>query len=335
MESTALNSRSSCGATTRTLESISVVIPCHNEEQALPLLFSRLTPILEGCGAPFEIILIDDGSTDHTWELLVEAQRSNPSLKIIRLSRNFGHQIALSAGIDQARGTVTILMDADLQDPPELIPQMIAVWREGSDVVYGQRDDRESDSLPKRFFAYWFYRIMNRLSATKVPPDTGDFRLLDRRAINALRSLRENQRFIRGMVSWIGYKQTPIKYRRPPRAAGYSKYPFRRSLLLAIDAITSFSHLPLRMAVVLGLAISAFAFLYIVVVIGLKIAGINFRGYTSIMATMLLLGGVQLIVLGTLGEYIGRIFEQTKSRPLYLIDAVHGEPQLAKDNGQD
>jgi dolichol-phosphate mannosyltransferase len=221
---------------------------------------------------------------------------------------------------------VVVILDADLQDPPELIPQMIADWRDGYDVVYGQRRTRAGESATKKFFAFAFYRIFEKVAGLKVPRDTGDFRLMDRRAVDALQSLRERHRFVRGMVSWIGYHQKALLYDRPERFAGTTKYPFRKSLFLAIDAITSFTYAPLRIASYLGVATSALAFGYILVVLALKVLGINFPGYTSIMASILLLGGVQLTVLGILGEYVGRIFEQGQQRPLYLVDQIHGEP---------
>jgi len=208
---------------------------------------------------------------------------------------------------------------------------MIEKWREGYDVVYGQRRQRRGESIPKRFFAHAFYRVFHRITGFEIPRDTGDFRLMDRRAVGALQSLRERHRFIRGMVSWIGFHQTPIVYDRPERFAGVTKYPFRKSLFLAIDAITAFSYAPLRFASYLGVSLSVMSFVYIFVVVALKFLDINFPGYTSIMASVLLLGGVQLVVLGLIGEYVGRIFEQGQSRPLYFIDQIHGEPLSSDD----
>jgi dolichol-phosphate mannosyltransferase len=272
------------------------------------------------------VVLIDDGSRDNTWPLICKYSQEDTFVKAVRLARNFGHQTAITCGLDQTRGEVVVILDADLQDPPELIPEMIEAWKDGYDVVYGQRKKRAGESVSKKFFAFAFYRIFEKVAGLTVPRDTGDFRLMDRRAVDALQSLRERHRFVRGMVSWIGYHQRAIQYDRPERFAGVTKYPFRKSLFLAIDAITSFTYAPLRIASYLGLATSMFAFLYIGVVIILKICGISFPGYTSIMAAILLLGGVQLSVLGILGEYIGRIFEQGQQRPLYLVDQVQGEP---------
>ena len=308
-------------------DSISVVIPCYNEQEVLPKLHARLLTALAGCGVPnCEVVLVDDGSKDRTWEILCEMQLADPRFKVIRLSRNFGHQLALTAGLDQCRGDVVLIIDADLQDPPELVNEMLAKWQEGYDVIYGQRVSREGETWSKKFFAYSFYRVISSITGVYIPVDTGDFRLMDRKAVDALLALRERHRFVRGMVSWIGFHQTPVMYERKERAAGETKYPFRKSFKLACDAITSFSYLPLRIASYLGFAVSMFAFLYIFVVIALKLLGINYEGYTSLMASILLLGGVQLMVLGIIGEYVGRIFEQSQGRPLYLIGELRGEP---------
>lgn len=305
---------------------LSIVIPCYNEEDVVDELMRRLKASLSAIKIPFEVVLVDDGSKDRTWELLKQHRQTFSELKIIRLSRNRGHQIALTCGLDQARGEVVIIMDADLQDPPELILPMIELWKQGFDVVYGQRRQREGETISKKLFAHAFYRMFHRITGFEIPPDTGDFRLMDYRAVAALQSLRERHRFIRGMVSWIGFHQAPLVYDRPQRFAGVTKYPFRKSLFLAIDAITSFSYAPLRLASYLGVMLSLLSFAYLLLVIGLKLMGINIPGYTSIMASVLLLGGVQLVVLGMIGEYVGRIFEQGQMRPLYLIDAIQGEP---------
>jgi len=306
--------------------SVSVVIPCYNEEEVLPELYRRVTLVLSNVGRPYEVIFVDDGSNDRTWPMLLEYQAKDPHLKAIRLSRNHGHQLAMTCGMDQARGEVVLIMDADLQDPPELLPEMLAKWRAGYDVIYGKRIQRHGESIFKRGFAFLFYRVFKRLTGFELPSDTGDFRLLDRRAVDAFNALRERHRFIRGMVSWVGYNQTPVYYERPERFAGVTKYPFRKSFFLAIDAITSFSYAPLRLASYLGVLFSVLAFVYIALILWLKFIGRNLPGYTSLMGAVLLLGGVQLIVLGIMGEYIGRIFEQGQRRPLYLIDQIKGEP---------
>lgn len=305
---------------------MSLVIPCYNEEDVLPELRRRLKELVSKYSFPIEVVLIDDGSKDNTWPMINSYAQEDGYIKAVRLARNFGHQTAITCGLDQTRGEAVVILDADLQDPPELIPEMLQEWRDGYDVVYGQRRKRVGESTSKKFFAFAFYRIFEKIAGLKVPRDTGDFRLMDRRAVEALQSLRERHRFVRGMVSWIGYHQKAVQYDRPERFAGVTKYPFRKSLFLAIDAITSFTYAPLRLASYLGLATSALAFLYILVVVALKLVGISFPGYTSIMAAILLLGGVQLTVLGILGEYVGRIFEQGQQRPLYLIDQVQGEP---------
>jgi glycosyltransferase involved in cell wall biosynthesis len=305
---------------------MSLVIPCYNEEDVLPELRRRLKDLVSKYSFPVEVVLIDDGSKDNTWPMIQSYAHEDGFIKAVRLARNFGHQTAITCGLDQTRGEVVVILDADLQDPPELIPEMLKEWEDGYDVVYGQRRKRAGESASKKFFAFAFYRIFEKVAGLKVPRDTGDFRLMDRRAVDALQSLRERHRFVRGMVSWIGYHQKAVQYDRPERFAGVTKYPFRKSLFLAIDAITSFTYAPLRLASYLGLATSALAFLYIVVVVVLKLLGVSFAGYTSIMAAILLLGGVQLTVLGILGEYVGRIFEQGQQRPLYLVDQVKGEP---------
>ena len=312
-------------------KTISVVVPCFNEQEVLPKLHAGLLEVLEKLDIEFDVILVDDGSSDETWGLISKLNADDSRFKGIRLSRNYGHQIALTSGLDQAEGQVVAIMDADLQDPPSVIPEMIDKWQEGYDVVYGVRKKRDGDSPSKKFFAYWFYRIMTLLSGMSIPQDTGDFRLMDKRALIAFRELRERQRFVRGMVSWIGFNQCPVYYDRPKRAAGQTKYPFKKSLLLAIDAITSFSYAPLRLASLLGFLLSIFAFLYIGVVIILKILGINFPGYTSLMATILLLGGVQLIVLGVIGEYLGRIYEEVKGRPLYYLSNTIGLKKIRRE----
>lgn len=310
----------------RNPESLSIVIPCYNEEAVLEELLKRVFVAARSQDCPFEVILIDDGSKDKTWRMIQEARRLHPELKGIKLSRNFGHQTALTSGLDQAGGEAILILDADLQDPPELLADMLVKWRQGYDVIYGQRIARRGESMSKRLFAFLFYRIFKNITGFDLPPDTGDFRLLDRRALNALLSLKERHRFIRGMVSWIGFNQCPIQYERRERFAGNTKYPFKKSLFLAIDAITSFSYAPLRLASYLGFWLSVIAFAYIAVVVALKFANISFPGYTSLMASILLLGGVQLMVLGLIGEYVGRIFEQGQNRPLYLIDTIEGEP---------
>lgn len=313
-------------------KSISVVAPCYNEEEVLDRLIDRLSQTLSSLKIPYEIVLVDDGSRDRTWPMMREYAKKDPHLKCIHLARNFGHQIALTCGLDHCTGEAILIIDADLQDPPELLPEMLKLWSEGYSVIYGKRTSRAGETAAKKLFAFMFYRLLSRIAGVSIPEDTGDFRLMDREALNALLSMRERHRFIRGMVSWVGFPQTPIHYERAERFAGVTKYPFKKSLMLAFNAIVSFSYAPLRLASYLGVAISGFAFLYIAVVIALKLLGINFPGYTSIMASILLLGGVQLVVLGMMGEYIGRIFEQGQNRPLYIVEKIAGSPELPKNS---
>lgn len=308
--------------------SLSIICPCYNEEEVLEALYQRLSGVLATCGIPdVEVVLVDDGSRDKTWEMIQDLARRDSRIRAVKLSRNFGHQLALTCGLDRCMGEVILIIDADLQDPPELLMPMLEKMREGYDVVYGVRRRREGESPSKRFFAYAFYRLLSRVTGVAIPADTGDFRLMTRRALNTLLQLRERHRFVRGMVSWIGYRQAPLPYDRPQRFAGETKYPFRKSLRLAFDAITSFSTHPLRLASYLGLGVSGFAFVYILVVVVLKLFGVNFPGYTSLMASILLLGGVQLVVLGIVGEYVGRIFEQGQNRPLYIVDDEVYQPE--------
>ncbi|MGI6680133.1 MAG: glycosyltransferase family 2 protein [Bdellovibrionota bacterium] len=308
------------------LQSISVVVPCYNEEEVITETYKRLKAVLNKVGIPYEIIFVDDGSKDNTWGLLSELSDNDKCVKAIKLARNHGHQFALTCGLDQSKGEVVLIIDADLQDPPELLEEMLEKWKEGYYVIYGKRIARDGESRSKRFFAFSFYRIISKISKIEIPRDTGDFRLVDRKALDVLLKMREPQRFIRGMVAWIGFPQTPILYHRQERFAGSTKYPFKKSLLLAFDAITSFSYVPLRLTTYLGMFFSFFSFIYFIVVIVLKFKGVNFSGYTSLMGAILMLGGIQLIMLGIIGEYVGRIFQQGQKRPLYIIQDIKGEP---------
>jgi len=298
---------------------LSVVVPAYNEcDNVVPLyerLVSEVAPAVDG----LEIVFIDDGSSDDTWLRVLELSGRDERVVGKRLARNFGHQAALTAGIDAASGRAVVLIDADLQDPPELIPELVERWREGFEVVYARRSNRDGETVFKKATAALFYRVLRAITDIEIPLDSGEFRLLGPRAVAAFRALPERNRFIRGLVSWIGFSQTWVSYQRSPRHAGETKYPFKRMLRFAIDGITSFSFFPLRLATWAGFVISAGAFAYILVVIGLKLGGINWRGYTSLMASILFLGGVQLIMTGILGEYIARIFEEVKQRPLYIV----------------
>jgi len=302
----------------------SIVIPVYNEQEVLPEFYHRLSRSMEQLDEPYEIIFINDGSQDRSMEILHKLHVADSRVKIIHLSRNFGHQAAITVGMDYASGDAVITMDADLQDPPEVLLQLIQKYREGYDVVYATRKKRKGETFSKRFTARVFYRLIHRLADVNIPVDTGDFRLINRSALNSLNSLREKRRFVRGLVSWIGFRQIGITYQRDPRYAGKTKYPLRKMLKFALDGITSFSDIPLHIAMYLGFATSGFAFLYAVIVVLLKFLSISFPGYTSIMVTILFLGGVQLITIGIIGEYIGRIYDEVKGRPLYIVQELIG-----------
>lgn len=308
---------------------ISIVVPLYNEEGTVAELIRRITAIMDAVtrgGDDYEIVAVNDGSHDGTLPLLRAAQFRQPRLVIVDLSRNFGHQIAATAGLDEARGDAVVLMDGDLQDPPELIEAFLAKWREGHDVVYATRKTRKGESPFKLLTARIFYRTIRRLTNVSIPVDTGDFRLMSRRVVDALAQTREKHRFLRGLVSWVGYSQVGVEYERDARAYGETKYPFSKMLKFAIDGITSFSEIPLRFATYLGFLVSAFAFVYVAVILILKILGLNEPGYTSMMTAILFLGGVQLITIGIAGEYLGRIYDQVKARPLYLLSSVERAP---------
>ncbi len=307
------------------MASLSVVAPLFNEEGNVAELVRRLRAAADGCAGidGYEIVLVDDGSTDRTVELLRVHAAADPRLVIVRLSRNFGHQLAATAGLDVSRGDAVVLIDADLQDPPELIPAMVERWQAGFDVVYAVRRKRKGESRFKIWTARLFYRTTQRLTKVAIPVDAGDFRLMSRRVVDALKVIRERHRFIRGLVSWVGFPQTALEYDRDSRFAGESKYPVSKMLRFAIDGITSFSDVPLRFASYFGFIVSGVAFVVGVFEIGLKIfTGYQLPGYTSTIFAILFLGGVQLIGIGILGEYIGRIYEEIKGRPLYLLAGV-------------
>jgi glycosyltransferase involved in cell wall biosynthesis len=296
-----------------------------NEALGLTGFLDRLRGALDQCEIIYEIIVIDDGSTDHTAALVAALRRADPRIKLARLARNFGKDNALSAGLMLASGDLVVPMDADGQDPPELIGTFIARWEEGYDVVYGVRADRKSDSPLKRVTASNFYRIFNRLSDTAIPNDTGDFRLLDRQVVEALKSLPERNRFMKGLFAWVGYRQIGVAYTRPARQAGLSSWRYWSLWNFALDAITSFSSWPLRMWVYLGLGVSSFAFCYAFVIIARTlILGREAPGYASIMVTLLFFSGVQILAVGVLGEYVGRIYSEVKGRPLYIISQQLG-----------
>lgn len=299
---------------------LSLVIPVYNEEDVLPELHRRLADALQALPVPVEMLFVNDGSSDNTLQYLEKLRTGDPRVCILDLSRNFGKEIAMSAGIDYARGDAVVIMDADLQDPPELIPELFAEWRNGFDVVYARRVERKGESWFKRATAYLFYRFMRRFTDVALPEDTGDFRLLSRRAVEALKELREHHRFMKGLFAWIGYPQKAVPFHRDPRFTGYSKWNYLRLWNFAIEGITSFTIAPLKISTYLGLLTAISALIYaMVVIIKTLIFGDPVKGYPSLMVVILFLGGVQLLSLGIIGEYLGRMFNETKRRPLYII----------------
>ncbi len=320
----------------RTLELLSVVAPLRNEEDALPELYRRLSEAMAGLGVEYELVLVDDGSTDSTASLLAALADGDRRLRVVSLSRNFGHQAALTAGLDHARGDAVVMMDGDLQDPPEVIGRMLDEWRRGSDVVYAVRTSRPGETRLKLSTARWFYRLFARIAQLELHADAGDFRLLDRRALDALNSLRERSRFLRGMTVWVGFTQSAIEYERDSRFGGETKYTLPRMIRLSFDAITSFSHAPLQVATVFGFIVSAFAFLAIPVAIGFKIAGQFVPGVTTVLLAVLLLGGIQLITIGIIGEYMGRVYDEVKRRPLYVVrERLNMAPASEHENAEE
>ena len=303
----------------------SIVVPVYNEEAALPELVSRLGLLLDRLDGPSETVLVDDGSSDRTYELMAAAREADPRVKILRLSRNFGHQVAVTAGLDVAVGDAVIVMDADLQDPPEVVLEMAARWREGYDVVYAVREERHGETRFKRATAAAFYRLFSGMSEVDVPLDVGDFRLVDRRALDAFRSMRESNRYVRGMFSWIGFRQIGVPYKRDQRFAGETKYPLTKMVKFATDGIVSFSAAPLRLALKVGFLVSGLSFLLGLVFLVSKVLGFySVPGLASIAVFVAFLGGIQLLLLGVMGEYIARIHDEVKGRPLYVVSEAHG-----------
>ena len=312
---------------------LSIVIPMKDEAEALPALFGRLLPVLQGLGDSFEVVCVDDGSSDTTLSDLRAMVPASPWLRVVELSRCFGKEAALTAGLAHSRGQAVVPLDADLQDPPELIEEFLAAWRNGAEVAYGMRQDRSTDHLAKRFTARAFYRLINRLSSIPIPRDVGDFRLMDRRVVDAVLDLPERTRFMKGLFAWVGFRQVAIPYTREARTAGESKFRAWRLWNFALEGIAAFSTVPLRIWTYIGLVVSALAILYAtILILRTIIYGVDVPGYASLMVVVLVLGGVQLITLGVLGEYLGRIFEETKRRPLYVVRAEYGtetEAQVA------
>jgi len=298
----------------------SVIAPIFNEFESLPELHRRVTAVMDGLDGTWELVLVDDGSSDGSTERIRELARKDKHVRPVIFARNFGHQIAITAGWDYARGDAVIIIDADLQDPPELIPEMVARWKEGNEVVYAVRAEREGESWFKKTTAALFYRIIYRITDVKIPVDTGDFRLMDRKVVDVLKTMRERHRFPRGMSAWVGFRQVGVPYKRAARHAGETKYPFKKMLKLALNAITGFSYFPLQLATYVGFASAGLAIVAIPVVAILRMTGSQFFfGQATTLIAVLFLGGVQLISLGVLGEYIGRLYDEAKGRPLYIV----------------
>ncbi len=313
----------------QTKPTISIVSPVYNEEAVLNELYRRVSQVLDAFGEPWELVLVNDGSRDRSAEVIAELHQKDSRVKGISFSRNFGFQVAVTAGLNHAQGDAVILTDADLQDPPELYPKMIAKWREGYEVVYGVRASRVGETWFKQFTAKVFYRLIRRITNIDIPLDTGDFRLMDRRVVNAINNMPERNRFLRGMIPWVGFKQTGVEYERASRFAGESKFGSVRQMLpFALDAITSFSYLPLQLATYLGFIIAIISGLSILAVILIRLFGPEnpLLGQATTLVSVLFLGGVQLISLGIIGEYLGRIYDEVKGRPLYLVDKKWGFP---------
>ena len=305
----------------------SVVIPVYNEQEVLSEAYSRLTDVMTGMGDPYELIFINDGSKDDTARIIAEFCNDDPCVRLINFSRNFGHMSAISAGMENARGEAIFIIDADLQDPPEVFPQMAAKWKEGYHVVYGKRVRRKGESIFKRLSAMIFYRFIRRMTSVDMPSDTGEFRLIDRKVCDAVNKLPEKHRYIRGLVSWVGFKQTPVEYTREKRFAGVTKYPLRKMISFAFDAITSFSYKPLKLATILGFLISILSFLYILYITYQRFfTDQTITGWTSTMAVILFTQGIVLMIIGLMGEYIGRIYTELKNRPNYIIQEIVEQP---------
>jgi polyisoprenyl-phosphate glycosyltransferase len=298
----------------------SVVAPIYNELESLPELYRRVREVMSATGETWELVLVDDGSTDGSTESILELAKQDKHVRPVIFARNFGHQPAITAGWDYARGDAVVIIDADLQDPPEAIPDLIAKWREGYEVVYAVRAEREGETWFKKTTAALFYRIVRRITDVKIPVDTGDFRLMDRKVVDVLKTMKERHRFPRGMSAWVGFRQIGVPYKRSARHAGVTKYPFNKMLKLALNAITGFSYFPLQLATYFGFVVAGLAIIAIPVVIIMRLIGHGaFLGQATTLLAVLFLGGVQLIFLGVLGEYLGRIYDEVKGRPLYIV----------------
>jgi len=314
------------------MPTFSVVAPVFNEEALVEEFCRRCVAALEPLGEPFELVLVNDGSRDRSPQLLRALHERDPRIKVLNFSRNFGHQLAITAGADYAQGKAVVVIDSDLQDPPEVIPQLIAKWREGYEVVYAVREEREGETWFKTVTAAFFYRLIAKITSVELPVDAGDFRLMDRKVVDALGRIREHHRFMRGLSVWVGFNSTGMPYKRLARKAGATKYPLRKMLKFALDGITSFSYLPLQLATYMGFITAGLSLLFILVIFALRLGGQTaqdaaFYGQASTLAAVLFIGAVQMISLGIIGEYVGRIYDEVKGRPLYIVAEALGYPE--------
>ena len=312
----------------------SVIVPFLNEEEVLPETCRRLTAVMEGLGEPFELVFVNDGSTDRSPAIMEDLAARDPRVRLLSFSRNFGHQSAVLAGLEYAAGQALVVIDADLQDPPEVIVRMAEKWRQGYHVVYGRREKRQGETWFKKANAFAFYRILNRLCDFSIPADTGDFRLIDRKVRDVLCGLREHSLFLRGLVSWVGFRQTEVAFVREERFAGETKYPLRKMIKLSLDAMVSFSYKPLRLASYVGFALSGASVLFLLYVFYEKFfTDRTVPGWSSLMSMSLFFHGITLVILGILGEYVGRIYDETRNRPRYIVESTRGFPSRKEAPG--
>jgi len=311
----------------------SVVVPAYNEEDVITESYKRLTAVMQSIGESYELIFVNDGSRDRTAHIIAEMIQNDPHVRLISFTRNFGHMPAITAGMEYAEGDAVIIIDADLQDPPEVLPDMAALWKKGYDVVYGKRKERKGETIFKEWSAKLFYRFINSMVPIDLPVDTGEFRLMDRKVCDAVNRLKEKHRYIRGLVSWVGFRQIAYEYVRVERFAGTTKYPLKKMMSFAMDAITAFSYKPLKLATTLGFIISMCSFIYMIVILWQRIfTDTTITGWTSTVWLILFTQGIVLMILGLMGEYIGRIFEEIKNRPVYMVREVLGYDKNDKDN---
>lgn len=308
---------------------VTILVPAYNEEEVLHMLYERLRTLMDDTTAyDFEVLLVNDGSKDKTLQIMQELREKDKRINYLNLSRNFGKETAMIAGLDYCKGDAVIIIDADLQDPPELIPEMLQYWEEGYDDVYAKRKSREGESFLKKFTSKMYYKVLQAFTKIEIQKDTGDFRLLDRRCVEALKSMRESQRYTKGLFSWIGYNKKEILYDRDQRAAGKTKWNYGKLINLSIDGITSFTTSPLRWAAIIGVLVSLIGFIYMIfIIVKTIVSGIDVPGYASTMVVILFLGGIQLIFLGVIGEYLGRAFNEGKHRPLYFVERYNEEKE--------